>query len=325
MNYLTKLNSKTPHRSALYFLTRPRNILAASTTFLLCTISRNNVAYLHCKAFSSSALFASANNSIPNKISNSNKNKESKSFCSTSSLSSSSNNENIMDTKTTEELQSLWAGGRDVWKAVPIIISPSTSTSTKSSSSSPSSSKESIDIQTKIRDVTESVESYDSKYKNNDWPDIVKSSTLYGFGAYNPRGQIVPDEINQKQHLLLENDIRNGIIAHKEDFDNVYWWQGASLWEDGSSERGVIVAFPKSHNYSHSRNKNDVGMDERKAKEQEFIVELAKKYDQGAIYKFEYIDGRLMRDTIAVLDVGTDASVEVIQDNDVAIDLSLFT
>jgi hypothetical protein len=55
----------------------------------------------------------------------------------------------------------------------------------------------------------------------------------------------------------------------------------------------------------------------------EFIVELAKKYDQGAIYKFEFLGGKLMRETIAVLDAGTDASVQVLRDG-VTMDLSIF-
>jgi len=99
--------------------------------------------------------------------------------------------------------------------------------------------------------------------------------------------------------------------------NKIRWWQGASLWPDGSSERGFVVAIDKDS-------------EEILQKGSEWVVKLATKYNQGAVYRYHYDifqkhdgdeeTGRLMRETIAVLDPGTDAMVEVIRDD--AIDLS---
>jgi hypothetical protein len=214
-------------------------------------------------------------------------------------MSSDSNNDQH---KTTEELQSQWAGGRDVWKDVPLL-------------SSKSSKK--VNIQTKLKEEVEyssSNQKMDNNVDNrpssndndknnnnysNEWPEIITSSILYGFGAYNPRGQTLPEKINKEKHLLLQNDIENGIQNENKKFQKVIWWQGASLWDDESFERGFIVAFPKNENALEDSDYMKTG--------HEFIIELAKKYDQGAIYKFEFIDGKLMRETIPVLDADTDA------------------
>ena len=234
-------------------------------------------------------MFASAMTTVPNNR----KNSESKHY-SSSLLCSSENKKKSKQHKTTEELQSQWAGGRDVWKDVPLL-----------------SSSKTINIQTKTKEDSslDKQEIPNSTSNINDWPEVVKSSVLYGFGAYNPRGQTVPDEINRKQHILLENDIINGLKDHQ--FEDSFWWQGASLWEDGTSERGFIIAF---QNYD----------DGKQDKAHAFVVKLAEKYNQGAIYKFEFKNGALMRDTVAVLDANTDASVQVLID-DVSIDTSIFS
>ena len=254
------------------------------------------------------------------------------------------------DYKTKEELQSQWASGRDSWKDVPMTFS-----SMKSSSSSSSHKmSDTINIQTKIKEelgIEEQIQyekemeeklnkhALNSNYNNDStntmiWPEVVMQSILYGFGAYNPRGQTFPDDVNKKQHLLLQNDIEQGIQQNPNLKDGALWWQGASTWSDGSTERGFIVAFPKfpkeglnssssnSRNSSNSSNSNRV-IDLEKA--HDWIVELAKKYDQGAIYRFEYRNGKLYRETVAVLDEGTDASVEVLRDYDVDIDVSIFS
>ena len=182
--------------------------------------------------------------------------------------------------KSTEDLKVQWAGGRDVWPKVPI------------------GSNEFIHVQTKVRTAND-----DDDDSSNDWPEIVKQSTLFGFGAYNPRGQTFPNDVNEKQHALLKKDIETSMI----DYSDVgKFWEGASIWEDGSSEKGFILAFRESH--------ANEGLN--------LSVNLARKYDQGAIYKFEMENNRLMRDTIAVLDDGTDAKVEVIMDS--STDLSPF-
>ncbi len=300
----------------------PQTIVIASTTLLFYSLSTTptittKLTYFYCRASSStrtSSAFLHTSASTASDLTPNNKNTfYSSSYCSSSSFLAANNNNYNMDQqdnekpKSTQDLQSQWAGGRDIWKDVPIL-----SSSISSSSSSPINKI--INIQTKVNEDSNPNHS-NLATKECEWPDIVKSSILFGFGAYNPRGQTLPDEINKRQHSLLENDIQHGL--KERGFRSSFWWQGASLWEDGTSERGFIVAFQRSTDTSTSTN-------DYLDKANEFIIELATKYNQGAVYKFEYVDGKLMRDTISVLDPGTDATVEVLRDDDVNIDLSIF-
>ena len=193
---------------------------------------------------------------------------------------------NRMENRSSE-LQTQWAEGIDVWPKVPVSTVDSNSTTATTNSSS---SIHYIKIQTKVVPTSQNTSSTKSS-----WPDIVTSRILYGFGAYNPRGTVVANEINIEQHQKLRQDIINS-LKHIPD---AVWWEGASIWQDGSSERGYILAFSKEE------------------AEQGFAlsVELATKYNQGAIYKFEYQQDRLIRNTVAVLDEGTDASVQVEMDD----------
>jgi hypothetical protein len=138
---------------------------------------------------------------------------------------------------------------------------------------------------------------------SRNWPDIIKESTMYGFGAYNPRGQALSNDINIKQHALLEKDIEHSLAKYPASV--AQYWEAASIWEDGSSEKGFILAF---------RDKKEEGL--------AISIELARRYNQGAIYQFAMEGNSLMRDTIAVLDEGTEARVEVVMDE--VVDLTPF-
>ena len=175
--------------------------------------------------------------------------------------------------KSAQDLQIQWAGGRDVWPRVP-------------------TENGFISIQTKVQDD----DSSNVARSTSDWPTIVKTSALFGFGAYNPRGQTLPDDINRKQHALLKHDIEESLKKYSQFV--AQFWEGSSIWEDLSSEKGFILAF---------REEKERGL--------HLSIDLARRYNQGAIYKFTMEeDGRLMRDTVAVLDKGTDAKVEVVID-----------
>ncbi len=190
--------------------------------------------------------------------------------------------------KSVDDLRVQWAGGRDVWPRVPIETQEG---------------QDFISIQTKVKDNNS--ESVDLKANKPEWPRIVKESTLYGFGAYNPRGQELEVEVNEKQHALLHKDIQNALSHYPKSVAT--YWEGASIWEDDSFEKGFILAF---------RDKKKDGL--------ELSIELARKYKQGAIYQFQIEDGEnLIRDTVAVLDEGSDARVEV-EIDDSGIDLPPF-
>jgi len=180
-----------------------------------------------------------------------------------------------------QNLQIQWAGGRDVWPKIP-------------------TENGFVSIQTKLKEP----DSEELPRSATDWPKIVEESTLFGFGAYNPRGKTLSDAINRNQHVLLQKDIEQYLENIPQSVAT--YWEGASIWENSSSEKGFILAF---------REEKERGL--------ELSIDLARSYNQGAIYQFSMReDGRLIRDTIAVLDKGTDATVEVVID--FSVDLSPF-
>ena len=188
--------------------------------------------------------------------------------------------------KSASDLQIQWAGGRDVWPEVPAGIELD---------------KNFVSIQTKVRDNSDIDSPPSSK---NGWPHVVKSSVLFGFGAYNPRGQNLPFDVNEKQHDLLKQDIEASLS--KYPLSSAMFWEAAAIWEDQSYEKGFILAFQEE---------KDEGLVLSK--------ELARKYDQGALYQYQLQeDGRMIRETIPVLDEGTDARVEIEIDD--SVDLSPF-
>lgn len=175
----------------------------------------------------------------------------------------------------TKALQAQWAGGRDIWPAVPVAKGQQT-----------------VRIETRIKQENETTKSH--------WPTVVQKSILYGLTAYNPRGMLVAQDVNEKQQVLLKCDIINGL---QEDFPNGCWWDAASLWEDGSCEPGFIVAFDRE-----ILKQNELAM------AKDWIVKLAITYEQGAIYEFQFNKSkeRLIRSTVPILSPDTQADVEVV-------------
>jgi hypothetical protein len=194
-------------------------------------------------------------------------------------------NHNSTTEHRSSELQTQWAEGIDVWPKVPVL-----NTNITADGNINIRITNYIPIQTKV--VPNKTTTATTKCL---WPDVVTSRILYGFGAYNPRGAVLPNDINIEQHEKLRQDIIDSLST----FQDAVWWEGASIWRDGSSERGFILAFTK---YDAEQ-----GLP--------LSVHLATKYNQGAIYKFEYKEDKLIRNTIAVLDKGTDASVQVEMDD----------
>ena len=201
--------------------------------------------------------------------------------------------------KSIKQLQTQWAGGIDVWPKVPTNID--SMTLDKKSERDVAT----ISIQTRVLKEDER-----DTVKTSEWPDVIRNSILFGFGAYNPRGKELPTDVNEKQHARLEADIKDGISQFEPG--SVRFWAGASVWEDGSSEKGFVIAFPDNH-------------DKVLKKGYELVIQLATEYNQGAIYRFDFLSagegrkganvGRLLRTTIPVLDSGTDAKVLVIRDD----------
>ena len=251
--------------------------------------------------------------------------------------------------KTVEELRIQWKGGSDVWPKVPLLPGKNHLNTNKS-----------VSIQTRVKandddndkNVSCSNSSDINKPKNqfeNDaqapthkrtlpWPQIIQEYTLFGFGAYNPRGQEAPSDVNERQHDLLRQDIQSALSRYT--IAMATYWDSAAVWEDGSSEPTFILAFHTApfNDTKEQAEESDDSMwrisssslsspSSSSLHVQEGLklsIELARKYDQGAIYKYEYKHdfpemgrgGRLIRDTIAVMDEGSEATVEVEIDPD---------
>jgi hypothetical protein len=94
---------------------------------------------------------------------------------------------------------------------------------------------------------------------------------LFGSGAYNPRGKTLSDAINRNQHVLLQKDIEQYLEKIPQSIAT--YWEGASIWENSSSEKGFVLAF---------REEKERGL--------ELSIDLARSYNQGAIYQFSMID-----------------------------------
>mmetsp|Transcript_6437 Transcript_6437/g.9285 ORF Transcript_6437/g.9285 Transcript_6437/m.9285 type:complete len:191 (-) Transcript_6437:77-649(-) len=172
-------------------------------------------------------------------------------------------------------LQAQWAGSGDFWPAIP------------------DGSGSIVCIQTRVRKAKD-----ERVLPNQIWPEVVCASTLFGLSACNPRGRIVPDDVNQKQNNLMKRDITETISAQ---WPMATFWDSASVWENGGREPGFIVAL------SHRKNQSD-DID----KFRDWIVNLAKNYDQGAIYEYRCINRRLFRSTISVLTPESEADVEIV-------------
>ena len=183
-----------------------------------------------------------------------------------------------------EDLRAHWKGAKDIWPSVPDDDQGQTRS-----------------IQSRVRQANES----DVALCPQNWPRVVRNSELYGMGAYNPLGQTGTDEYNTSNHELLRKDISR---MFGEKSSDVVWWEAASYFADGDTEPGFIIAFNRALSVDDLNNG------------EKLVVDLAKKYRQGAIYKFEYKEGsgssigKLFRSTIPVLVPDTEATVEVVME-----------
>ncbi len=186
--------------------------------------------------------------------------------------------------KSLEDLRQQWAGGRDAWLNVPLTTSED------------NNKEESLTclltrIQTQQGGSTNASE----------WPKVVQVSTLFGLSAYNPRGKELQPEINLGRQSKLNKDLGR---AKSDKGLPLIVWDALGIWEDGSSEPGFILAVPRS-------------MEEKGLA---LSISLAKKYDQGAIYRFRLDNnGVMVRDTIGVRDPGCEAQVQLEIDTETSV------
>eukprot|EP00929_Paragymnodinium_shiwhaense_P113407 TRINITY_DN81699_c0_g1_i1.p1 TRINITY_DN81699_c0_g1~~TRINITY_DN81699_c0_g1_i1.p1 ORF type:complete len:197 (+),score=33.60 TRINITY_DN81699_c0_g1_i1:59-592(+) len=130
------------------------------------------------------------------------------------------------------------------------------------------------------------------------WPPILEKSVLFSFGAYNPLGEVREEAVNKAQHekLGVELDIALQELGHGVR------WASCGRFEDGSEEFGYTVAFDEGSSRS------DEGRN--------LVRYLAERYEQGAVYEYKLREGRLIRSTVPVLLLDTEADVEVTRINE---------
>ena len=142
-----------------------------------------------------------------------------------------------------------------------------------------------------------------NEHGTNAWPDAVRQScklAIFGITASNPLGQEFPVEYNLQANQRLEQELRQLVVDAEEaaaaeksssstskdgDIDRscaFYWWHSYGFG-DGWREDGFVVM-------SCERSK---------------ILELAIKYQQGAVYEFVFSNTAepwvVIRKTIPVL------------------------
>jgi len=113
---------------------------------------------------------------------------------------------------------------------------------------------------------------------------------------------------NQERHEKLTKDLAHMLPHFRSRNNKLIKWDALSIFEDGTEEFGYVIAL-LNHN-----NKRDGTEEDGDLKRLRIMIrELAIKYDQGAIYEYEYIssNGTLMRKTVPVLDADSEAIVEV--------------
>mmetsp|Transcript_4102 Transcript_4102/g.9777 ORF Transcript_4102/g.9777 Transcript_4102/m.9777 type:complete len:203 (-) Transcript_4102:157-765(-) len=174
--------------------------------------------------------------------------------------------------KSLEDLREQWAGGRDAWINVPLT--------------SNNDAKQEF-----LPCLVTRIQRKSSNNSRSAWPRIVQESILFGLSAYNPRGQELPLNINQERQDLLREEIEKAKCKLP-----ITAWDALGIWEGGSFEPGFILALPCS------MEKEGLALS----------IDLAKRHDQGAIYRFRLDDdddSSMIRDTIGVCDPGCEAQV----------------
>jgi hypothetical protein len=123
-------------------------------------------------------------------------------------------------------------------------------------------------------------------------PEIVQQSVLFGITAWDPMGVVEVDPnvnaaANEKMELVLKSMMTNTVSSSPTTTTTPspprcsIYWHGYGLSSDGGGgggrkEAGFIVAFPKE---------DCIMLEQAEAA----MVALAKEFNQGAIYRFEYI------------------------------------
>ena len=137
---------------------------------------------------------------------------------------------------------------------------------------------------------------YDDDWGTNEWPRAVRELSLpiFGLTAANPRGEDWPDDRNRQANALLQQELEvlsNTAGSSSGNAPCCCWWNGLGFGETWQ-EKGFIVSCERSK-----------------------VLELATKYQQGAVYEFVFTEEEeavVLRRTVPVLVPNVEADVRIV-------------
>ena len=179
-----------------------------------------------------------------------------------------------------KQLKALWAGAYEAWIDCPesrekvLYMKPTLNTNTSTMSSSNSD---------------------DDAFQ---FPSWLRRKQMFALTAHNPRGVEVSRARNERANEKLEEKIKQLIASRGSQGKDqaMYWPSFGFSSEDDWREDGYAVAF------------SDVD-----ATAESDVVQLAKEFEQGAIYKYRWINDekRMERKTVGALMMETEETVIV--------------
>ena len=197
--------------------------------------------------------------------------------------SGNKDDEKDADVSSSAALKELWAGAYDAWIDCPgskeriLYMKPSSSDGSSSSSSSLKSSSATAAF-----------------------PSWLKNAQTFALTAHNPYGKQTSDARNAEANEKLEEKLRSLVKKRREgeevDAAARYWRSFGFSSKEDWREDGFAAAF---------------SLEDEKAERD--IVELAKEFEQGAIYKYRWMDDerRMERKTVGALMPETEETVIV--------------
>lgn len=132
------------------------------------------------------------------------------------------------------------------------------------------------------------------------FPSWLKNAQTFALTAHNPYGKQTSDARNAEANEKLEEKLRSLVEKRREDEEGDatarYWRSFGFSSKDDWREDGFAVAF---------------SLEDEKAERD--IVELAKEFEQGAIYKYRWMgdERRMERKTVGALMPETEETVVV--------------
>lgn len=127
----------------------------------------------------------------------------------------------------------------------------------------------------------------------NEWPQAVRAlpHPIFGLTASNPRGEEWAADRNRRANKMLQQDLEDlSKSSDRNSNPSCYWWHGLGFGETWQ-EKGFIVSCERTK-----------------------VIDLARKYEQAAVYEFVFTDEEpvVLRKTVPVLVPNVEADVRIV-------------